>query len=60
MDDLDALQAGESVGMLHVSCTELQNLLMGTLHQVNPRPPRIILNLLQSSHRNLSPWNPLE
>ena len=24
MDDLNALQAGEDVGMLHVSCTDLQ------------------------------------
>ena len=31
MDDLNALQAGENVGMLHVSCTDLQALLMGTL-----------------------------
>jgi hypothetical protein len=31
MDDLTALQAGEAVGMLHVSCTEMQALLMGTL-----------------------------
>ena len=33
MDDLEALQAGESVGMLHVSCTELQSTLLGTLHK---------------------------
>lgn len=29
MGDLDALQSGEAVGMLHVSCTELQSLLAG-------------------------------
>eukprot|EP00798_Chlamydomonas_sp_ICE-L_P026384 gene26384-17477_t len=35
MDDLNALRAGEDVGMLHVSCTELQVLLLlGTLEQV--------------------------
>ncbi|GAX74205.1 hypothetical protein CEUSTIGMA_g1654.t1 [Chlamydomonas eustigma] len=31
MDDLTALQAGEAVGMLHVSCTDMQTMLMGTL-----------------------------
>jgi len=31
MDDLNALQAGESIGMLHVSCTDMQTMLLGTL-----------------------------